>query len=323
MTSVLRNLQTEWNTLVPAAREMGIPRVRMLRTDEHGVPVPLETIAYRQAKLNWLKAQLHVSSDFNSLSFGVEIECVLPIGWTRHQVAVEISREGVNAQEEMYGHTVRQGHWKLVTDASIRSQSGATVEVVSPPLRGEDGFSQLRRVCAVLTRIGAKVNRSCGFHVHVGVAAQHVGFFRNLVALYHSAQPAIDSFMAPSRQGNTNNYCQNIYVRQNDLDQATTVAEVARSFGQVQGSPRASDRYKKLNLKSFWTYGTAEFRHHQGTVEAVKAENWVRLCLRMVLTAARGRATPTTLDELLETVQASDTEREYFIARANFFRNRR
>ena len=39
-----------------------------------------------------------------------------------------------------------------------------------------------------------------------------------------------------------------------------------------------------------YQHGTVEFRQHQGTVEHDKAENWVKLVLRMVLTARTATA---------------------------------
>jgi hypothetical protein len=36
-------------------------------------------------------------------------------------------------------------------------------------------------------------------------------------------------------------------------------------------------RYFKVNLQSYHTYGTVEFRQHSGTLNAAKAVNWVRL----------------------------------------------
>lgn len=319
MTSLLRTLQLEWNSLVPAAQARGIRRVRLLRTDASGVPVPLETIAYRQAKVNWLKSQLLVSTDFNSLTFGVEIECILPYGVSRERIAAAIREAGIDCFSEVYNH-VNRGTWKVITDASLGYEQGA--EIVSPPLRGEAGFEALRKVCQVLTQAGAKVNKKCGFHVHVGAQNQHVPFFKNLVKLYAAAQGAIDSFLSPSRRGNNNRFCLPIDYRPGDLNAAQTVNQVAAAMGQSSISPRNDNRYRKLNLQSFWQHGTVEFRHHQGTVEAVKAENWVRLCLRMCLLAAQEEKVPSTVQELLEDVKATEAERNYFLGRVTYFQQR-
>lgn len=312
MVSVLRTLQAEWNTLVPQARVRGIPRVRLLNA-------PLETIAYRKAKLEWLKAQLGSTASFDTLTFGVEIECILPRGVQYAQVQDALRAAGVEATAEMYNHALRS-HWKIVSDGSLHARNGYGCEVVSPPLRGEDGFAQLVKVCQVLVALRAKVNRSCGFHVHVGAASQHVPFFRNLVKLYASSQAAIDTFLSPSRRGYQNGYCRPVEYNEAALDRATTVTEVARASGQTAGG-RDGSRYRKLNLQSFWQHGTVEFRHHQGTVEGAKAANWVRLVLRMCLAAMAGEKKPTTLDELFAAVEVGEAERTYFNSRVEHFRS--
>jgi hypothetical protein len=314
MTSVLRTLQNEWNDLVPVAQARGIRRVRHLNDNL------LETISYRRTKLEWLRSQIGMVGSFQTLTFGVELECMPARGNTMRSVALAITQAGVACDSEMYNHSIRT-HWKIVTDASVPGG----FEVVSPELRGEDGFAQLRKVCDVLTSLRCRVNRSCGFHVHVGAVAQPLSFFKNLIKLYASAEDAIDSFMSPSRRASANTFCGSLKARINTqaLDAASTVGQVARAIRQNEGRDRArhAGRYCKLNLQSFWQHGTVEFRQHQGTVEASKAENWVRLCLRMCLTAAAGEKTVASVDELLTAVEASDVERSYFSGRVTYFNN--
>lgn len=313
MTSVLRTLQAEWNELVPVAQARGIRRVRMLNA-------PLETIAYRRDKLEWLRSQIGVVGGFDSLTFGVEIECLFSSSNSMRSIATAISQAGVLCEVEHYNHS-RRGHWKVVTDASV---SGGC-EIVSPPLRGESGFAQLRKVCDVLTSLRCRVNRSCGFHVHVGAGDWQIEHFKNLVKLYASAEDAIDSFMSPSRRASANTYCRSLKsrIRTDLLASATNVGQIAHAIRQTEGAAnaRGAGRFCKLNLQSFWQHGTVEFRQHQGTVEAIKAENWTRLCLRLVLTAKAGEKTVSSVEELLTAVQASDVERSYFSGRVVYFNN--
>jgi len=317
MVSRLRTLQAEWNALVPAAQARGIPRVRLLN-------LPLETIAYRETKLNWLKAQLQsTTASINSLSFGVELECLLPPNHTRETLAVLVREAGIDCQAEAYNHTVRSG-WKIVTDASVGGGGSRGIELVSPILVGEDGFNQLRKVCLALTAVQAKITKTCGFHVHVDAREDSVDFFKNLVRLYASAEPVIDSFMAPSRRGSTNTFCQPVRISHDRMDLATTIDDVAYASGQMAGrhNYRNQSRYRKLNLQPYWQHGTVEFRQHQGTIDAQKADHWVRFCLRMVLAARAGRTTGSSMDLLMQTVEATQTEQEYFAGRAVYFQRR-
>jgi hypothetical protein len=311
MPSILRNLQQEWNALVPAAQAARVPRVRLLNS------TLLEPIAYRRERLTWLRAQLHQGTSLDSLSFGVEIEFILPAGQTRSSIARLITDAGVTCHAEMYGHSVGSS-WKVVTDASLGS-SGA--EIVSPPLRGPEGFRQLQIVGQVLTAARCKVNRSCGLHVHVGVANEAPVFFKNLVKLYASSEQAIDKVVSPSRRLSNNVFCRTVRVSNAALEAATTVDHIVSAIGQSSGRAnyRGAGRYCKLNLQSYYMHGTVEFRQHQGTVEAAKMENWVKLCLRMVMTARKEAKTATTVVELLDAVEATETEKTYFAQREAFF----
>lgn len=313
MPSVLRQVQEEWNALVPAAQARGLRRVNIIPATR------LEAIADRRAKLEWLRAQLSITGSFDGLSFGVEIECIRPPGMSLSRLAQLVAAGGVPCSEQRYGHSVPTGSWKVVTDASVGYERGA--EVVSPPLRGDAGFDQLQKVMKALTDAGCKVSKKCGFHVHVGVASEGVQFFKNLAVLYASAERAIDSFMAPSRRGSQNSYIQPVRVVPAAMAAAQTVDDVARACGQDPGAAnvRNHKRYRKLNLQSFWAYSTVEFRHHQGTVDGEKATNWVKLCLRMVLASRAGEKAVATVDELLTAVEATDAEKAYFRGRVAYF----
>lgn len=323
MTSVLRTLQAEWNAMVPQAQARGIRRVRPLSTEL------LETIAYRRAKVEWLRAQLHVVTDegLDSLTFGVELEFLMPAHLYRDGGRAEIARmieaAGVPCRSESYNHSVRT-FWKVVRDGSLDENRGA--EVVSPILKGEQGFAQLRKVCDVLTAAGCRISKKCGLHVHVGSSTEQLDFFKNLIKLYASAEDSLDSMVAPSRRGSENTFCKSLKYKVNydRLEAARTIDDVTRAIGQTPGSDytRSSGRYCKLNLQAFYQVGTVEFRQHQGTVEANKAENWVRLCLRMCLTARKGQTRVNGLHDFLTVVAATESEKQYFNNRVQFFQRR-
>lgn len=335
MVSVLRQLQAEWNSLVPAAQAQGIRRVRMLNA-------PLEPIAYRREKLEWLRQQLGLASaqmqtsapavvaattDFvDEYTFGVEIECYLPRSITRAVLAARITAAGVNCSETSYDHITRS-HWRIVTDGSLGNYTQG-IEVVSPILRGSDGFSQLEKVLRVMKTAGCKINRRCGFHVHVGVGATVApNTIKALVRSYSTFEPVIDTFLAPSRRGSENSYCAPVRYPHSSMSAVTTVDQVVQAYGQTPGrlASRGMDRYRKLNLKPLSTYGTVEFRQHQGTVEIDRARNWTMLCLLMVRQAAREDAQQTiatstaNLDGLMSAIQAPADVRRFFRARQEYF----
>lgn len=317
MVSVLRQLQEQWNALVPQAQAAGIPRVRMLNN-------PLETIQYRRDKLNWLRAQLMGATSSNPVmpdrSFGVEIECFLPREGSRDGLINAIRGTGIQIEFQNYNHNV-SSKWKITTDGSLGDYTRG-IEAVSPILHGEPGLEQVTKVVDALKSFGCRVSKKCGLHVHVGgIQNETIDFFKSLIMLYANAEIAIDSFMPPSRRGSNNTFIRSLAYNVNatQLNDARTITQVATSIGQSSTSPRSTGRYSKLNLQSFWQHGTVEFRHHQGTVESLKVRHWINLCLRMCQAAHHGRTLASTVDQLMDTVQATDTERRYFRGRVSRF----
>lgn len=220
------------------------------------------------------------------LDYGIEIEAILPPGVSYQQLAVIIEGAGVPCYYVSYSHTTERAKWKVVTDGSLSAGvgGGSGVEVVSPPLT-EAGFDQIEKVCRALASIGARVNRSCGLHVHIGARTLSVPTLKKLASLYIENEPVIDRLLPPSRRGNANNYCKSIT--------GANVAALA-SASDLRGITNAigGGRYVKLNFEAFWRHGTVEFRQHSGTIDAVKIIEWIKFCSKMVAAAAREASTP-------------------------------
>jgi hypothetical protein len=308
------------------AQELGIRRVRTLN-------LPLETIDYRRQKLEWLRSEIArlsattamtptpaMTADLSVFTFGVELEFILGPGTSRDDLARRMTAAGVTCTSESYNHRTGPS-WKITTDGSVDPHYINGFEVVSPILRGDDGFRQTKIVCDILKATGCKVNKKCGLHVHVGAGDWELSAFKNLVLLYKQAEPSIDSFMAPSRRASENQYCKSLHVNAAALHIANTMDDVARACGQEPGrdNVRGVGRYRKINLQCYWQHGTVEFRHHQGTVEADKVINWTKLCLRMCLAARQGTLVANTFDAFFAAVAAPDDEKAFFQGRADFF----
>ena len=201
----------------------------------------------------------------NNRFWGVEIEFAGTVD--RVKIARMMRERGVPCAVEGYNHTTRS-HWKIITDASCG------YELVSPPLKGEEGFRQLKIACEVLNEVGAKVNRYCGLHVHHDATDFTVDTFKRVLALYTKYEDAIDQLLPPSRRGNSNSYCKSLLL----YDKVTALREIGRktSVDALMRMYRYS-RYFKINLQSYRRHGTIEFRHHSGTIEYEKIKNWIVL----------------------------------------------
>lgn len=124
------------------------------------------------------------------IKFGIEIECMIPsgvsipVGGYHHGLSINFAPAGWNAQ----------------SDCSIHCPSGyKPVEIVSPPMRGEDGLAQVYYMVEMINELGGIVNDSCGLHVHVdanSMSESEVMAVRNAFLRYEMAFYGLSGTMA-------------------------------------------------------------------------------------------------------------------------------
>lgn len=248
--------------------------------------------------------------DFFNRTYGVELECIGPSGYSHDQCARELTAAGIEAQHVQYSqhHNRVSSKWKVTTDGSLCGQIGIdysrSFELVSPPLSSEAGFQQIAKVCEILQRRGFAVNKDCGLHVHVGIRTPEFPFpaMRRLAMLYTENEAILDTIMPPSRKNNT--FCRAMTSSSVEtLRQCADIDDIADVlYGNRRGTTARNRRtravynlgrerrFVKLNFTAYSTFHTVEFRHHAGTVLAGKISKWIMACLRMV---AYAQQTPT------------------------------
>jgi len=196
--------------------------------------------------------------------------------------------------------------WRLRGDGSL-GRNG--VELVSPPLRGAEGFDQLRKACEALAEAGATVDRACGLHVHVDLSGISAAAVKRMVKAYVGSQGIIDGLFSESRRNGRNTYCRtwDSYMLER-LEQCSNVATMSRA----QGS-----RYHTVNLASFPRHGTIEFRQHQGTTSYRKVEAWVKFLTALVATCVRNEIDrQTNVADLMTAVRVDEDAAAFLIGRA-------
>lgn len=216
----------------------------------------------------------------NEITFGVEIECLIPVdalrasGWTvgaYHVGALVPGFEG----------------WKAMQDGSVRPDNFnfAGVELVSPILRGAEGLASVRAICAKLAEMGAKVNRSCGLHVHVGFDGDAVALRRLICSVANHEKALYAVTGTRSREGNT--YCKSV-------KESFKGMENVRSLDQVARNHYAQDRYHVLNLTNLigGRRQTVEFRVFAGTTNATKITAYVQVCVGLVHKSLDTKSSP-------------------------------
>lgn len=207
----------------------------------------------------------------NDRTFGVEIEF---FNVTREVVCRELRARGIEAEVQRYNHSDSDTTWKLVTDSTVNPQGCGNQnegnpgnEVVSPILLGEEGYRQLKIVTEVLNDLGAKVDKTCGLHVHLEAQDMSLSAWKNVLCIYNNFQATINEFMSPSRrQENRWCGCYSDYEMNRAL----------KSTNLNSMMDECSDRYKTVNLVAFMRHHTIEFRQHGGTTDYEKILNWIQ-----------------------------------------------
>ena len=205
----------------------------------------------------------------NKRPFGVEMEMLTPL--SHSELAQKLSElSGENVHAEGYNHNPRR-NWKIVGDGSIRHgsipQNYVPAELVSPKLKGKKGMESLKKICEALATIGAKVNSSCGLHVHhdchKSTGETYKELAVNAIVIYSKYSRKFDSIMPVSRRSSY--YAAHVSTRELQ----------ALKAGQFEGA--IGSRYRSVNVHSFWRHGTLEFRQHSASVEYQKVSNWIMI----------------------------------------------
>ena len=217
------------------------------------------------------------------LKFGIEIEF---FGANYITVIEQLRANGIQVAEFIgYTHAVIP-KWKITTDCSVTSTGTGLnkgLELVSPILYGDEGLDELEKVYTVLNECGAKVDKTCGTHVHFDIADYTVQDMVSFLNLYYKEHTLIDFLLPPSRRNNT--YC--TQIKKLEIDKMNNRFENGTLEGIRDIANILWTRYRTVNLQSYVKYGTIEFRQHGGTTEFEKIEAWIILMYQM-LEAAKG-----------------------------------
>ena len=240
--------------------------------------------------------------DLRELTFGIELEC----GVRRYRHVWEavntVFGSGDPSQHPAYCEylgsrwTDAEGRtWRLVGDASVRFRNRLrSCELVTPPLTYDD-IPKLQKVIRELRRQGAKVNRTCGLHVHVGVPSNVRGYqLANVLKLFYNYEDLI--VRALSVHSSRRHYCEELiegyfdpaFLPANRKGKNLSLTDLARAwygtsdFQYYARSRRPSQRYRSVNLHSYFYRGTVEFRIFNATLHAGRVKSYIQFSLALV-----------------------------------------
>lgn len=226
--------------------------------------------------------------------FGIEVEMT---GITRETVASTIANYFHSSATHVGGvydtYTVRDDHdrlWKIVSDASIHCESrrGQTssgqysVEFVSPICIYDD-VETIQELIRKLRAAGAKVNDSCGIHVHVDAAPHNEKTLRNIVNIMAAKEDLL--YKALKVEVEREYYCKKAdtrFLEELNRRRPKSMDQFERIwYNGISGRNSHYDntRYHALNLHSVFSKGTIEFRLFNSTLHAGEVKSYIQLCL--------------------------------------------
>ncbi len=241
-----------------------------------------------------------------------KIKQLIQFGLTRKQIAQLVTNGNYGFVQNVYAKMRAQGLLNhlgtiIAVAATFTRRFGVEFEAYNVPMqtlsdalnragvncRVEGYIQELEKVCRVLNECGAKVNKSCGTHIHMDAQRMPLQTWKNIYKNYARLEDVIDAFMPASRRDNA--YChtfKNYTNLEARIDAARSLDGIASIFHH--------NRYHKINPVSYSRHNTCEFRQHSGTVEFEKISTWVRFLNNLIDYSASHLISRTTLEGLRE-----------------------
>jgi len=235
-----------------------------------------------------------------TLRFGIEIET---IGQTRAAVAQAIQtvvggtvqHVGNPACYDPYDVVAPDGRrWRVMADASLNADRSRQAEVVSPILTYAD-LETLQEVVRAVRKSGAKVDASCGIHIHVDAARFDAAGLRNLVKIVNKQEQLIEHALGIT-EARRARWCRGIdqnFLATIERQRPTNLEQMNRAwYGYHNRAPQHYDhtRYHGVNLHNVWFRGTVEYRWFEATLHAGQIKAYVQFALALSAKAIGAKA---------------------------------
>jgi hypothetical protein len=205
--------------------------------------------------------------------FGVEIEMLSRL--SKREVRDRLIRANVTVtvgdrSDRAYQHN----SWKICEDGSL---SSGGMELVSPILKGKAGLKEIEKVCTLLKNCRARIDTTCGLHIHHQVETPGIDslkILQNAMGIYFTYQDHINRMLPQSRRFNTT--C--------DSHSTEEVRSAFKSPTPEELSRRQA-RHKAVNVTAYTKHGTCEFRQHSGSIEGDKITYWIIITQAIMIKA--------------------------------------
>lgn len=183
-------------------------------------------------------------------------------------------------------NTLIKGDGSLTENDSVQ---GIEIVTIIPA----NDFSNLMRICSALKKLNARIDKTCGLHIHIDSRAHRPS---KLVKNLQAALPLLCSMVPVSRV--KNHYC------------------------QIDVSSKKTSRYAKINTHSYKKHKTIEVRLHSGTTDFNKISQWITV-LRSIALNDKALPVSKTYDVqfMADTLSWSEETMEYVAQRQLLFKD--
>lgn len=236
--------------------------------------------------------------------FGVEIEMTGITRKTAANVVAEVLGSTPSNESRNCYHTIsipdeHNRIWKIMRDSSITAKirvrdseclDDYRVEFVTPPLNYKD-IELLQKIIRSLYNKGARTNNSCGIHIHIDGSNHTPLSLRRLVNFMISRQDLIYEALEISNR--ESDWCHKLNYRlleEMKKDKELNSANIERIwyspsndnyYGGIDHEHYNATRYHGVNLHSYFSKGTVEFRLFNSTLHAGKVKAYIQFCLAL------------------------------------------
>ena len=187
--------------------------------------------------------------------------------------------------------------WKVMRDGSLSDYRGGA-EIVTPICTYDD-LETIQQVVRAVRAAGAKVDESCGIHIHIDGGALGAGAAARLAKQVYSQEDLIVKALQSERRvaGYGSVPCRQVgeaFIQRLSRCRNVTMDSLSNAWYDGSGIHRRgvhydNSRYAGLNMHSLFYRGTVEFRYFSSTLHAGKVKSYLQLCLALAAKAINSR----------------------------------
>ncbi len=214
---------------------------------------------------------------------GIEIECLIPAN--KDATLIKLLNE-------------KKLQWNINvgSDGSVRDDSfimdfnerfiGKEIRILAEE---KDAPKIINEVCTVLKVVGAKVNKTCGLHVHIDLRNRDFKMVYENLFQFQSVM-----FKMQPKSRHKNQYCKKLTKKNRE--------------GNI-------GRHYSINKNAYTEHRTAEVRLHEGTIDAKDIRMWVYFLIHI----ANMEKTLTSSIRKIDKIEMPIKLKEYINARIKRF----